>query len=140
MSRLADHLDVLRLNEHHGRNNGDCDEFERLILGSTPDKPIAISESGAGALADRRGREDEPLTEDHRDMIYRRQIEVLSQAPCIVGMTPWILYDFRAPRYQNRLQRGYNRASLIHEDKRTKRLVFHRMARFYAQRAKERTG
>jgi beta-glucuronidase len=137
--RLADHLDVLGLNEYYGWYNADWDEFERLILGSAPDKPVVISEFGAGALAGRRGREDEPFTEDHQDMIYRRQIEVLSQAPYIVGMTPWILYDFRAPRRQNRFQRGYNRKGLIHEDKRTKKLAFHRMARFYAQRAEGKT-
>ena len=137
--RLAEHLDVLGLNEYYGWYNDNWSEFERLILGSAPEKPVVISEFGAGALAGKRGGRDEPFTEDHQDMIYQRQIEVLSQAPYIVGMTPWILYDFRAPRRQNRFQRGFNRKGLIHEDKRTKKLAFHRMAEFYAQRSKEET-
>lgn len=132
--RLAAHLDVLGLNQYYGWYVQDWDEFRRLILDSEPDKPVIISEMGAGARAGYHGRDDQPFTEEYQDRVYRQQIEVLEQTEYIAGMTPWILYDFRCPRRKTRFQRGFNRKGLIDADKTTKKAAFHRLAKFYARK------
>lgn len=138
--RLAPHLDVLGLNEYYGWYVQDWDEFERLMSGSAPGKPVIISETGAGALAGYRGRDDMPFTEDYQDRVYARQIDVLRRTDYVAGITPWILYDFRCPRRRNRFQRGFNRKGLIDADKATKKAAFHRLAAFYAEVAATTKG
>lgn len=131
--RLTGHLDVLGLNQYYGWYVQNWDEFRHLILDSRPDKPVIISEMGAGARAGYRGRDEQPFTEDYQDRVYHKQIEVLRQADYIAGMTPWILYDFRCPRRKTRFQRGFNRKGLIDADKATKKRAFHTLAAFYAE-------
>jgi hypothetical protein len=55
--------------------------------------------------------------------------EIVFQA----GVTPWILYDFRCPRRLNRYQEGFNRKGLIDQDRKTKKLAFDVMRKFYGE-------
>jgi beta-glucuronidase len=122
--RLAEHLDVIGLNEYFGWYEPDFDGLERLIANSAPDRPVVISEFGADAVAGLRGGERELFTEDCQAAILRRQFEILQTAPWLRGTFPWLLYDFRSERRQTRHQRGWNRKGLIAEDKTTKKLGF----------------
>ena len=133
--RLADHLDVIGLNEYYGWYNQNFEELDRLLAGSNPGKPVIISELGAGALAGHRGPDTQPFTEDYMDRVYRQQLERVAKADYVRGLSPWILYDFRSPRRQNRFQRGWNRKGLIGQDKQTRKLAFHTLAAHYAKLA-----
>lgn len=133
--RLADHLDVIGLNEYFGWYEPDFNGLERLIANSNPDRPVVISEVGADALAGHRGSARELFTEDCQADIFRQQIEIISVVPWIQGFFPWLLYDFRSPRRQTRFQRGMNRKGLIADDKATKKLAFDVISRFYARRS-----
>lgn len=132
--RLAQHLDVIGLNEYFGWYEPDFTGLERLIANSSPDRPVVISEVGADALAGHRGGERELFTEDCQAAIFREQIAIIRDVPWIQGFFPWLLYDFRSPRRQTRFQKGFNRKGLIAEDKATKKLAFDVIARFYAER------
>lgn len=129
--RLADHLDVIGINEYFGWYEPDFAGLHRLLGNSRPGKPVVISEVGADALAGLRGDPATLFTEDRQDAIFRRQIEILADYPYIRGFCPWLLYDFRTERRQTRFQRGWNRKGLIAEDKVTKKAAFHTLAAHY---------
>jgi beta-glucuronidase len=138
--RLAEHLDVIGLNEYFGWYEPDFGGLERLIANSTPDRPVVISEFGADAVAGLRGGERELFTEDCQAAILRRQFEILETAPWLRGTFPWLLYDFRSERRQTRHQRGWNRKGLIAEDKTTKKLAFALLRQIYGQLALDPDG
>ena len=129
--RLAAYLDVIGLNEYYGWYNPNRRELELLLGNSNPEKPVVITEFGAGAKAGHHGSIHEMFTEEYMDGVYRYQIDAIRRSDYIKGMTPWILYDFTCPRRQNRFQKGYNRKGLIAEDKKTKKLAFFTLKRFY---------
>jgi len=133
--RLAARLDVVGLNEYFGWYEPDFSGLERLLEHSRPGKPVVITETGADALAGLHGGVRQLFTEECQAEVYRRQLDCLGRAAYVRGFCPWILYDFRSERRQNRFQRGFNRKGLIAEDKTTKKLAFHVLAERYAKMA-----
>jgi beta-glucuronidase len=129
--RLIEYLDIIGLNEYYGWYKPDFYELVSLGENSKPEKPVIISEFGAGARAGHHGTIHEKFTEEYMERIYRLQVETIQKLPYVKGMTPWILYDFTCPRRQNRLQAGYNRKGLIAEDKATKKKAFYVLQKFY---------
>lgn len=129
--RLAEHLDLIGLNEYFGWYESDFAGLERLLANSRPGKPVVISEVGADALAGHRGATTELFTEDCQADIYRRQIDIVGRAPYVQGFCPWLLYDYRTERRQTRFQRGWSRKGLVAEDKTTRKLAFDVLAGHY---------
>jgi len=129
--RLAAELDVLGINEYYGWYEPDIGDLKTLFENSRPDKPVVISEFGADALADHRGRPDDLWTEDKQLAVYQVQTETIPQIPYIRGMTPWILFDFRCPRRTNPFQGFHNRKGLVSLDKKTKKLAYACLREFY---------
>ena len=77
-------------------------------------KPVVISEFGAGALAGFHGDEDTMWSEEYQELIYINQLEMLDKMDGLRGMTPWILVDFKSPRRQNPVfQNFWNRKGLL---------------------------
>jgi beta-glucuronidase len=135
--RLAQVLDVIGINEYYGWYNPDYAGLVKLLKEWRPGKPVVISETGAGALAGYHGPVTEMFTEEYMARVYQQQIEITRNIDYIRGFSPWILYDFRSPRRQNRFQQGYNRKGLIAEDKRTRKLAFGVLQEYYRRRAAE---
>jgi beta-glucuronidase len=133
--RLAEHLDIIGINEYFGWYDPDFSKLPALLSNSKPDKPVVICELGAGALAGHRGSTAEPFTEDMQRSIYEQQIAALAKTDYVRGMSPWILFDFRTPRRQNRYQQGYNRKGLVAEDKQYKKPAFFTLQSFYRELA-----
>ncbi|GAK59864.1 beta-glucuronidase [Candidatus Vecturithrix granuli] len=133
--RLADVLDLIGLNEYYGWYEPHYEELAQLLENSQPDKPVIITETGAGALAGHHGTTSDMFTEEYMAQVYTRQIETIRPLSYVKGMSPWILYDFRASRRYNRFQRGYNRKGLIAQDKQTKKLAFYVLQKFYQEKA-----
>lgn len=129
--RLADHLDVIGLNEYFGWYEPSFDGLRRLLANSAPGKPVIISEFGADAVVGLRGGPRDLFTEDCQEAVYREQLAILATAPYVRGMTPWVLYDFRTERRQTAFQRGWNRKGLIAEDKTTRKRAFAVLADHY---------
>ncbi len=129
--RLAEHLDVVGLNEYFGWYEPDFAGLDRLLANSTPDRPVIVSETGADALAGKRGEGRVLFTEDWQAEFYREQVARIAATPWIVGLAAWLLYDFRSPRRQTSFQRGFNRKGLIAEDKRTRKRAFATLADLY---------
>ncbi|MFC7212638.1 glycoside hydrolase family 2 protein [Saliphagus sp. GCM10025334] len=126
---LKEHLDVIGINEYHGWYYGDAETMEQFQ--EEPDgTPVVISETGGGAKWGHHGDEDERWTEEFQAAIYRGQTDAVKDNEQIVGMSPWILFDFRAPLRQNEFQRGYNRKGVVDQHGRKKQ-AFHVLRDFY---------
>ncbi|MFC6727185.1 glycoside hydrolase family 2 TIM barrel-domain containing protein, partial [Natronoarchaeum mannanilyticum] len=126
---LEEHLDVVGVNEYYGWYYGDADDLQGLQEESDG-TPIVISETGGGAKWGNHGSEEDRWTEEFQAEIYRGQIEGASTNDQIAGMSPWILFDFRAPMRQNEYQRGYNRKGVVDQHGRKKQ-AFHVLREFY---------
>ncbi len=138
--RLAEYLDVIGINEYYGWYNPDFEELVLLGKNSSPAKPVIITETGADALAGYHNSKSELFSEEYMEEVYRQQVAILGKLEYVKGITPWILYDFRAERRYNRFQKGYNRKGLIAADKKTRKLAFYVLQKFYAEKAGEYQG
>ncbi len=61
-------------------------------------------------------------------------MEVIRDAPYVVGMTPWILFDFRSPRRLNTFQQGFNRKGLVTADRNRRKMAFFTLQEYYRTR------
>jgi len=109
------------------------DNMDRIRIELPVEKPLVVSEFGAGAVAGRRAPEAElaVFSEDYQALVYRRQLDMLSRQQGLAGMCPWVLKDFRAPlRLYQGTQDHWNRKGLVsHEGER--KLAFEVLRRHY---------
>lgn len=126
--RLAEHLDVIGLNEYFGWYEQGFQGLQRLLANSTPDRPVIISETGADALAGHRDPAAPLFSEERQAAFYEGQAAALERADYVRGIAAWLLYDFRSLRRQTRAQGGFNRKGVIAEDKATRKLGFAALA------------
>jgi len=129
--RLMASLDIVGVNEYYGWYDPNFDRLPECFKNSLLKKPVIITEFGGGACSFNRGTIDDLFSEDMQENIYKKQIETLSEIEYIKGMSPWILYDFRSPRRQNKYQNGYNLKGLLSKDKKHKKLAYYVMQEFY---------
>lgn len=125
------YLDVVGVNEYVGWYDGLADKADRLTWQSIYDKPLIMSEFGAGALQGLHGDSLTRWTEEFQANVYRHQVEMLKRIPFLRGTTPWILTDFRSPRRPlPGIQDFWNRKGLI-SDKGVRKQAFHVLREFY---------
>lgn len=129
--RLAKHLDVIGVNEYYGWYDPDFSKFLSILENTEIQKPIIISEFGAGAACGNHGDPDNLWTEECQEEIYRRQIEIFSQSEKIKGTAPWVLMDFRSPKRLNSFQKGFNIKGLLSADLSYRKPAFYQMQKFY---------
>ncbi|MBN1414296.1 MAG: beta galactosidase jelly roll domain-containing protein [Bacteroidales bacterium] len=134
---FADYVDIINFNQYIGWYDGLpslCDEVNWII---SYNKPVMISEFGAGALQGLHGDALTRWTEEYQEDLYKRTLSMLSKIPQFRGLSPWILCDFRSPRRPlPGIQDGWNRKGLIGENG-TKKKAFYVLQEFYMQKAKE---
>ena len=101
----------------------------KIKISSIFDKPIHISEFGAGA---KYGNHTNKIwSEEYQAKLYKHQLEMLSNNPQIQGISPWVFKDFRAMlRPLPGIQDFYNRKGLIDESG-NKKEAFGVLADFY---------
>jgi beta-glucuronidase len=121
---LANVLDVVGANEYIGWYQGEP-SLADSIAWDLPQKPVIMSEFGAGAKAGNHGTHAERWTEEYEANVYRHQIVMLNKIPQLRGTTPWVLMDFRSPtRNLPMLQDGFNRKGLVSEKGEKKQAFF----------------
>jgi beta-glucuronidase len=130
---IASDLDVLGNNEYIGwyvRRPEDADAIDWI---SEYDKPLIMSEFGGDALFGYHGDASTRWTEEYQENLFQHQIAMLKRIPFLLGMTPWILKDFRSPRRTlPRLQDFFNRKGLI-SDHGEKKKAFFVLQKFYRE-------
>ncbi|MBC8341366.1 MAG: hypothetical protein H8E63_06860 [Proteobacteria bacterium] len=154
---LAEIVDVPALNEYFGwyystplaamspistytARKTVIENMHRVRFKTAFEKPLIISEMGAGAKYGKHASEDElaPFSEEYQAMVYREQLAMLEAQPQIRGLSPWILKDFRSPmRLYQGVQDYWNLKGLI-SDQGEKKLAFSVLRDHYAIRAARR--
>jgi beta-glucuronidase len=136
---LVSHVDVLAINTYNGWYTDDkLADVPRITWRVPADKPLLFSELGADAKA---GFHD-PQTmrkesEEYQAEYFRQTLKMADKVPTLVGMSPWVLKDFRAPRRQHPVfEAGWNRKGMISETGERKQ-AFAVLADYYARKAAE---
>ncbi len=125
------YLDVIGLNEYLGWYVGLPDGIEKINYKTDYNKPIVISEFGAGALQGMHGDSLTRWTEEFQEYVYKEQVKLMRRIPHLNGMTPWVLADFRSPRRSLPvIQNFWNRKGII-SDKGIKKKAFYILQDFY---------
>ncbi len=132
---LGEVLDVLGLNEYLGWYEGTPEDADKLQWKSSWNKPLIVSEFGGGAPFGVRGDADERWTEEYQDNLYRHQLNMVQRMPNLVGLSPWVLMDFRSPlRMLPGVQDYHNRKGLI-SNRGQRKMAFYTLQKFYRDKA-----
>ncbi len=128
---LGKYVDVIGINSYCGWYSGAPDSCASLKWKSEFNKPMIMSEVGAGALQGLHGESNERWTEEYQDAVYVNNIEMLKNIDFLAGMSPWILMDFRSPRrLLRRIQADFNRKGLVSEQG-TPKKAYYTLQNFY---------
>ncbi|MDQ2720693.1 MAG: beta-glucuronidase [Bacteroidota bacterium] len=135
---LGKKLDVVSFNEYYGWYSGGMPwEINKYKFKIDYQKPVIISEVGAGALAGFYADSATRFSEEFQQCVYQHQTKLVSTINNLRGITPWILVDFRSPKRMNPdYQDGWNRKGLISETGKKKK-AFYVLKDFYAEKQKE---
>jgi beta-glucuronidase len=130
---LGKYLDVIGNNEYLGWYQGTPERADSVRWEVAFDKPVIMTELGGGAVQGRHGSPEARYTEEYQARLYRHQVAMLRRIPFLVGMTPWILKDFRSPRRPlPDVEDYFNRKGLI-SDRGEKKEAFYVLRDFYRQ-------
>ena len=122
---FADVVDVLSFNQYIGWYDGLPEKCETITWQIDQDKPVVISEFGAGAKQGLHGDKHARWTEEFQEDLYIKTLAMLNRVEKIQGISPWILVDFRSPRrVLPKIQDGWNRKGLISEEGVKKKAFF----------------
>lgn len=135
---LGQYLDVLGMNEYVGWYDGLPEDMDRIEWKTAYNKPLIVSEFGAGALYGKHGDAETRFTEEYQANVFEHQLKDLPKIPSLAGMTPWVLMDFRSPRRMlPGVQDFYNRKGLV-SDRGQHKHAFYILQKFYAQEAAQK--
>ncbi len=137
---LGEKLDLASFNEYGGWYWSEPKELPKYKFDIKFNKPVVISEFGAGALAGFHGDNDTMWSEEFQELFYINQLEMLEKIDGLRGMTPWILVDFKSPRRQNPVyQNFWNRKGLISETGKKKK-AFYVLQNYYKNKTLKETN
>lgn len=63
--------------------------------------------------------------------MLKRQIEIAVTTPYVIGIFPWLLYDYRTERRQTAVQQGWSLKGLIDRDKQTRKAGYFQVQSSY---------
>lgn len=122
---LAEFVDLISFNQYLGWYNGLPEKAKRVDWKIPYDKPVIISEFGAGAKKGFYGDSLTRWSEEYQADTYVQNLEMIKNIPNIAGISPWILVDFRSPRrHLAEIQDGWNRKGLLSNEGEKKQAWF----------------
>jgi beta-glucuronidase len=123
---LGEFVDIVAFNEYLGWYAGLPDKCRTANWEFAYNKPFFISETGAETLGGFHGDSLTRWSEEYQEWYYREQVAMLKRMPDnFVGLSPWILCDFRSPRRNNQtFQEGWNNKGLIDQQGRKKKAFY----------------
>ncbi|MDR0811180.1 MAG: beta-glucuronidase [Paludibacter sp.] len=128
---MNEYVDIISFNNYLAWYGGKLADLDTRQWDIPYNKPIFISEFGAGALQGKHGGIDELFTEEYQAELYRRTLAMYDKIDGFSGCSPWILVDFHSPRRQlNGIQDFFNRKGLI-SDNGVKKQAFYVLKEFY---------
>jgi beta-glucuronidase len=129
---LGEFVDLVAFNEYLGWYGGLPDKC-RTTNWSTPyNKPLFISEVGGEAKGGFHADSLTRFSEEYLEWFYKEQTDMFKRMPDnYVGISPWILVDFRSPKRNNPVyQEGWNRKGL-YDEKGNKKKAFYVLQDYY---------
>ena len=134
---MNQYVDIISFNSYLGWYGGTIDDLKTRQWNIPYDKPIFISEFGAGALQGKHGNVDEIWTEEYQAELYKQTLAMFNKVDGFSGTSPWILVDFYSPRRQlNGIQDFFNRKGLISNNG-VKKQAFYELHEFYKKKTAE---
>jgi beta-galactosidase/beta-glucuronidase len=141
--------DVIFLNEYFGWYYGEPEgisDYLDKIHKKYPDKPIVVSEFGAGSFKEATGEMysfdlgiSRDFTEDYQAQVYETQLSYILEKPYVTGTMPWVFADFQDDyRAKNPVQ-WFNLKGLVTHD-REKKKAFYLFAEVYGKIKAEEAG
>ncbi len=128
---LAVIVDVVAFNEYIGWYDGLPEKCEKVSWEIPYNKPVFISEFGAGAKYGLHGDAKERWTEEFQEDLYIKTLKMIDKINGLCGMAPWILVDFRSPRRPlPGIQDDFNRKGLLSE-KGEKKMAYYILQEYY---------
>ncbi len=131
----AEFFDIVSFNQYMGWYDRLPNEIGEVKFKVAYNKPVLISEFGAGALAGKHGNDTERWTEEFQASLYKESLKMLEKIDNLSGMSPWVLTDFKSPRRPlAQIQDRYNRKGLIgHRGE--KKEAFYVMQKYYQEKS-----
>ncbi len=128
---FAAYTDVVSFNQYLGWYEGTPEILDKASFEFSMNKPVIVSEFGAGAKFGYRADSMTRWSEDYQNYLYKETLELLDRMPNLVGFSPWILADFRSPRRQfPGIQDGWNRKGLVSQQGDYKQ-AFYTLQKYY---------
>lgn len=114
---FAEVVDVLSFNQYIGWYDGLPEKCQTITWKIKQDKPVLISEFGAGAKQGLYGDKSARWTEEYQAYLYEETLKMIDKIDGVQGFSPWVLIDFRSPRrVLPEIQDGWNRKGILSED------------------------
>ena len=132
---FIDKLDMIGINKYMGWYTAWPLEPAKCIWKVAQTKPLFISEFGGEALYGQSGDESvaSSWSEDYQAKLYRDNLTMFGNIPNLVGISPWVLFDFRSPtRFHPQNQEGWNRKGLV-SDQGQRKQAWYIIHDFYKQ-------
>jgi len=129
---FAEIVDILSFNQYIGWYDGLPEKCSTISWKIEHNKPVLISEFGAGAKQGIHGEKEERWTEEYQEYLYEETLSMIDKMENICGFSPWILVDFKSPRrVLPKIQDGWNRKGLYSE-KGKKKKAFYTLQKYYS--------
>jgi len=95
---FAKEVDILSFNQYIGWYDGAIEKCQTISWKIDVNKPVLISEFGAGAKYGLHGNQDARWTEEYQEYLYQETLKMIDPIDQLSGFSPWILMDFKSPR------------------------------------------
>lgn len=132
---LGEFTDLVAVNEYLGWYGGLPDDARTARWEVAYNKPLFFSETGAGAKAGFHANQKTRWSEEYQEWYFKEKVNMFknNMPDNYVGLSPWILADFRSPRRQHpEYQEGWNRKGLISNEG-TKKKAFSVLKNYYEE-------
>lgn len=136
---FTENLDVVGVNKYLGWYHPWPLSPENAVWDVVSSKPLLITEFGGEALYGQEGSHDVASSwgEDYQERLYKDNLKMFDNIPNLVGVSPWVLFDFRSPfRFHPTNQEGWNRKGLV-SDKGQRKKAWYLMHDYYDRKKKE---
>ena len=123
---LGAYVDIVAFNEYLGWYGGTPADCRNANWSTKYNKPLFISETGAEAVGGYHADDHTLWSEEFQEWYYKEQVAMLKRMPeNFIGISPWILADFRSPRRNNpTYQKGWNNKGVIDQQGRKKKAFY----------------
>ena len=138
---FAQLLDVVAVNKYMGWYAPWPKDPSELRWEVCTDKPLMISEFGGEALYGQHGdpKRASSWSEEYQERLCADNLAMFANIPNLVGISPWILFDFRSPyRFHPVNQEGWNRKGLL-SDRGLRKKAWYVIRDFYQTKREEQS-